>query len=72
MASPKEHGVVSIDGKRGATMGTHTERRRIFKEDLRKRSSVEKPHRLALEAIREIKQLETVQLKRWQKPSKKN
>jgi ribosomal protein RSM22 (predicted rRNA methylase) len=71
MASPNDQGVVSIDGKKGGTtMGTSTERRRINKEEFRQQRRIEKPQRLVLEAIQEIKNLETVQLKRWQKPPK--
>ena len=51
-------------------MGAHTERRQTDKSDLKQQKSYEKPQRLVLDAIQEIKQLETVQLKRWQKPPK--
>jgi hypothetical protein len=52
-------------------MGAHTERSRINKENFSKERNIEKPNRLVLKAIREIKDLESVQLKRWQKPPQK-
>jgi hypothetical protein len=52
-------------------MGAHTERRRLDKVDFGNGKNNGKPQRLVLEAIREIKDLETVQLKRWQKPPQK-
>ena len=56
--------------KGGTTMGAHTERGQTDKSEVKQQKSYEKPQRLVLDAIQEIKQLETVQLKRWQKPAK--
>ena len=51
-------------------MRGRTEGRPVIKEDFKGRKSADKPQRLALEAIQEIKHLETVQQKRWRKPAK--